>query len=226
MAKEPKLEDFSSVAMRVREFTLNTYNNLPNTLLITSLLLGAIQGNLSMVWVSVGMVVNGIGVVAAQEILGIIFPTWMQVWQPGSRTCSLINDIIDADPAVIVAPSYWFASTTFFVIFILYNAIQVATRPATAGADQSKVDVRVAFSMSVIMLSIFFFFLLLLRGLTGCETWFGTVLGILIGAGISIGYWHVLDVCHSGIPPDILNVVTSLAPATSGQSQTPVICTA
>jgi hypothetical protein len=80
--------------------------------------------------------------------------------------------------------------------------------------------------MSVIILSIFFFCLLMLRGLTGCETWLGATLGILMGSGIGIGYWHILDLCHSGIPPDILNVVTALAPAKGGEDKTPVVCTA
>jgi hypothetical protein len=125
----------------------------------------------------------------------------------------------------LVAPSYWFASTTFFMSFILYNAIQVATKPAAPGANGKKVDIRVAFTISVIILSIFFFSLLMLRGLTGCETWLGSTLGILLGSGIGIAYWHLLDVCHSGIPPDILNVVTALQPSPT-DDKTPIICKA
>jgi hypothetical protein len=220
-----KMAVFNDLSLRMREFILSTYHNLPNTLFITSLLLGAIQGNLSMVWLAIGMIINALAVLSAQQILDFALD-WTQIRQPSSRTCSIIQDTIDSEPTTIVAPSYWFASTTYFVVFILYNAIQVASKPSNQGVDQKKIDMRVAFSMSVIILSIFFFSLLLLRGFTGCETWLGSSLGILIGSGIAIGYWHILDICHSGIPPDILNVVTALAPPKAGEDTTPVICIA
>jgi len=221
---DKKMVAFSDLSLRLREFIISTYHNLPNTLFVTALLLGAIQGNLSMIWISIGMIINALAVLGAQEFLDFAFE-WSQIRQPSSRTCSLIQDTIDTDATTVVAPSYWFASTTYFVVFILYNAIQVASRPAAQGVDSKKVDNRVAFSLSVIILSIFFFCLLLLRGFTGCETWLGSTLGILLGSGVAIAYWHILDICHSGIPPDILNVVTNMAPPKSGDN-TPVICTA
>jgi hypothetical protein len=221
------LSVFTDLSLRIREFTLTTYNNLPNTLFIASLLMGAIQGNMPMIWVSLGFLVNGMVTVTLQELLCLLFPTWNQVLQPSSTMCSMIHEFTlkDQKTNVAVAPSMWFSATTYFVVFILYNAIQVAIRPAAEGADPQKVDTRIAFSLSVIMLSIFFFALLLLRGFTGCETWLGSILGILVGSSIGIGYWHILDICHSGIPPDILNVVSSTAPAAK-RDIVPVVCTA
>ena len=221
------IDTISDVTMRIREFTLTTYNNLPNTLFIASLVLGAIQGNLSMIWVSLGFLFNGAVSVTFQEFLSLLFPKWDQVHQPSSAMCSIVQNFAPGDekPYTVVAPSLWFSATSYFVVFILYNAIQVAIRPVAAGADPKKVDMRIAFSLSVIMLSIFFFALLLLRGFTGCETWLGSILGILIGSGVAIGYWHILDVCNSGIPPDILNVVSSTAPPAT-KERVPVICTA
>ena len=222
-----QLDIGTDTLLRLREFTLTTYHNLPNTILVTSLLLGAIQGNLAMVWVGVGLVLNSLTVTTIQEILTTIFePGWAQLSQPASSICSIIPDIEpDAPKFVTVAPSHWFASTTYFVVFILYNAINVAGRPIAKGADPKRVDVRMAFSMSVILLSVFFFMILLLRGLTGCETWLGSILGVLVGSGVAIGYWHLLDVCHSGVPPDILNVIAATAPV-KNEDQTPIICTA
>jgi hypothetical protein len=186
-----------------------------------------------MVWVGVGMVGNAVTVTAFQELLTLILdPSWSQLSQPLSSTCSIIpdgdwapgTDKGSGEKFITVAPSHWFAATTYFIVFILYNAIQVAMRPIAIGADSNKVDVRLAFTMSVISLSIFFFAILLLRGFTGCETWLGSILGILVGSGVAIGYWHLLDVCHSGVPPDILNVVSATAPART-EDETPVICT-
>jgi len=221
------LSTLNDVSLRFREFTLTTYNNMPNTLFIASLLMGAIQGNLPMIWVSLGFAVNAMVTVTAQELLVFLFPKWNQVLQPSSSMCTIFNEFTlkDEKPNIAAAPSLWFSATTYFAVFVLYNAIQVAIRPVAEGADAQKVDTRIAFSLSVIMLSIFFFALLLLRGLTGCETWLGSFLGILFGSGIAIGYWHILDICHSGIPPDILNVVSATAP-TVKKDVVPVICTA
>lgn len=230
----PGLDVSSDTLLRLRELTLTSYHNLPNTIFVSLLLLGAIQGNLSMIWVAVGMAGNALTVTAFQELLTLIFdPSWNQISQPLSAICSVLpeNDWPASanDPSaakyITVAPSHWFAATTYFVVFILYNAIQVAMRPIAKGADQNKVDVRLAFTMSVISLSIFFFAILLLRGFTGCETWLGSILGILVGSGVAVGYWHLLDVCSSGVPPDILNVVAAIAPPREGDN-VPVMCVA
>lgn len=219
------LELFDDIGLRAREFILSTYNNLPNTIFVTAILLGAIQGNLSMIWVAIGMIINALCVLSLQELLALIFPKWDQVLQPNVRACSLINDPLGPS-LTVVAPSYWFASTTYFVVFILYNAAQVAFKPAAQGVSKKKVDTRVAFTMSVIILSLFFLLIIMLRGLTGCETWLGSLLGISVGSAVAILYWQLLDVCNTGIAPDILNVVSGLAPSKSNEDiTTPVICT-
>jgi len=179
-----------------------------------------------MVWIAIGMILNAILVAGGQEIMALLFPKWRQVHQSVSATCMVLPQIEPgSSQTYTVAPSMWFASTTYFVVFVLYNAIQVTLKPAAKGVDPQKVDVRRAFTLSVIMLSLFFFGLILLRGLTGCETWLGSILGILLGSASAIGYWHLLDVCNSGVPPDILNIIASTAPART-TSETPVICTA
>ena len=220
-------DPMTEFVLRFREFTITTYHNLPNTILVASLLLGSIQGNFSMVWVAIGMILNTFVTMAGQELLGLIFHDWDQVKMVDSNTCSIIPKVEAGNEHIIVAPSYWFSGTTYFVIFVLYNAIQVAMRPPAQGTSQEKYDIRIAFTMSVILISILFFLLLLLRGFTGCETWLGSILGILFGAGVAIGYWHLLNICNTGIPPDILNIVSATAPSvTNKDTETPVICTA
>ena len=68
-----KMMIFSDASVRAREFIISTYHNLPNVLLVTSLLLGAIQGNLSMLWLAIGMILNGLAVLSLQELLGMLF---------------------------------------------------------------------------------------------------------------------------------------------------------
>jgi hypothetical protein len=207
--------------VRAREFLLGAYHDLPNVLFLGSLVLGSLTGYLSLIWVALGLILNGTAVSLVQGLMSLLFPTWAQVSVTGSLACEIIRS---GRETIVVAPSYWLASTVFFAAFVIYNSIRVAIRKPEEGVSSEKVDVRRALSLSVFVVGIVFFLLALARGYSGCETWLGGSLGVLLGGGMAIGYWHLLDACNSGIIPDILQVVGSMAPAAS-QDQTPVLCT-
>lgn len=209
---------------RAREFLLGAYHDLPNVLFTGSLVLGSLTGYLSLIWVALGLILNGSAVSVVQGAMALFFPTWGQVSVPsGSLTCEIIRTNTGRETTV-VAPSHWLAATAFFAIFLIYNSIRVAIRSPEAGVASEKVDIRRALSLSVFVVGIVFFLLILARGFSGCETWLGGSLGVLMGGGIAIGYWHLLDACNSGVIPDILQIVGSMAPAKSNEI-TPVICT-
>jgi hypothetical protein len=209
---------------RAREFLLGAYHDLPNVLFTGSLVLGSITGYLSLVWVALGLILNGLSVSIFQKGLGLLFPTWAQVVVPsGSLACEVIRSS-DGSEITAVAPSHWLAAATFFSAFIIYNSVRVTLRTPEKGVSEEKVNIRRAFSMSVFVVGLAFFLLILSRGFSGCETWLGGSLGVLFGGGIAIGYWHLLDACGSGIIPDILQVVGSMAPSSSGQV-IPIVCT-
>jgi len=204
-----------------RNFLLGAYHDLPNVLFMGSLVLGSITGYLPLVWVSLGLIANGAIVAAFQGFLRLLFPTWSQVSMPARMgTCSIIKP---TGELTAVAPSHWLAAAVFFAVFSVFNSIQVAMRPANKGVDNSKIQNRQAVSMSVMIVGLVFCILVLARGLTGCETWLGSVLGALIGGWFAIGYWYVLDACGTGNIPDILQIVESAAPASTGK-ETPIVC--
>jgi hypothetical protein len=222
--------------IRTRQFLLGAYHDLPNVLFVGSLLLGSIAGYLPLVWVAVGMIFNGLNVAVVQALLGLIFPldpknpgqAYSQVWQRSSESCGVLFPDEKAPPKGIdatlhlVAPSYWIASALFFATFSIYNSIRVALRPKVKGAKDDKADVRRALTMTTVVVGFAFFGLVLLRGFTQCETVLGGILGSLIGIGSAIGFWHILDVCGTGVVPDVLQVVNSLPPP--GQTDVPVVC--
>jgi hypothetical protein len=209
---------------RAREFLLGAYHDLPNVLFIGSLILGSLTGYLSLIWVALGLILNGSAISIVQGLMTLMFPNWAQVSvASGSLSCEVIRSNTGRETTV-VAPSHWLAATVFFAAFVIYNSIRVAIRPPEAGVAQEKIDTRRALSLSVFVVGIVFFLLVLARGFSGCETWLGGSLGILMGGGIAIGYWHLLDACNSGIIPDILQVVGSMAPARSNDT-TPILCT-
>ena len=215
----------------IREFILSSYHDLPNVLLIGSLILGSVFGYLPLVWVGVGMIFNGAIVSILQGLLAFLFTNedggWAQVVVPkGSYACEILklNSFQAQTPGVtVVAPSHWLAAAAFFATFSIYNSINVAMKQSAPGVSQEKADIRRAFSLSVMVIGIFFFGLILIRGFTGCETWLGSILGILVGGGVGVGYWHMLDACGTGMVPDVLQVIGSMAPPGENKA-VPIVC--
>jgi hypothetical protein len=97
-------------------------------------------------------------------------------------------------------------------------------RPPAKGVNKDKVDTRTAFTLSTMIIGAAFLLLVFARGFSGCESWLGGILGVLIGTGTSIGFWHLLDACGTGTIPDVLQVINNMAPAGEGAA-VPVVCT-
>jgi hypothetical protein len=215
-----------------REFLLGAYHDLPNVLMMGSLILGGMSGYLPLIWLGLGLIANAGVIQVFQSILTILFDKSdfeSQISVGNAYACSIFNQGMTPDAAskkLFVAPSQWLGGSAFFVVFSIYNAIRVALRKPVAGASERMVNVRRAFSLSVLVIGIFFLALILGRGFSGCETWLGGSLGILLGAGIAIGYWHLLAACNGGRVPDVLQVINALPPAGGDDAKVPVVCTA
>lgn len=213
---------------RAREFLLGVYHDLPNVLFMGSLVLGSITGYLPLVWVSLGLMLNGAVVSLGQGVLGLLFPKWAQVnVEAGSAICEIISraSVPNSGSAItVVAPSHWLSAAVFFAVFSIYNSINVGIRKPVDGADPDKVDVRRAFSLTVLVVGLVFLGLIMARGFSGCETWLGGSLGAVIGGALAIAYWHILDACNTGMVPDLLQVIVSLPPP-GANDDIPVVCT-
>jgi hypothetical protein len=217
---------------RARTFLLGAYHDLPNVLFIGALLLGAMVGFLPLVFVSLGMILNGAIIAVFQGILGFIFPTWSQVSMPaGSLACEVFGKLAGVRApgtnlgVSLVAPSHWIGATVFFAAFNIYNSMRVMMKDPARGASADKVENRRAFSLSTLVIGLAFLLLVFARGFTGCETWLGASLGAIIGGVTAVMYWELLDTCGVGVIPDLLQVVGSLAPAGDG-AEVPVVCSA
>ena len=210
-----------------REFLLGAYHDLPNVLFVGSLIIGSIFGYLPLVWLAVGMILNGAVISIFQGFLAFIFPEWLQVVVPkGSYVCEILKTdsyATKAKGATVVAPSHWLSATTFFAVFSIYNSVHVAMKQSAKGVSPEKTDIRRAFSLSVLIIGVVFMGLVLVRGFTGCETWLGSISGSLIGAGMAMFYWHLLDTCKTGMVPDVLQVIGSMAPPGT-DTHVPVVC--
>lgn len=227
-------------AARARTFLLGTYHDLPNVLWIGCVVLGAVMGNISLVWLGFGLLLNAAGIAALQGVsygLTTLFPAFGAKWlmqDLGTTACTIVGDRTSlwnalgsgtAASASYVVPSQWIGAVAFFGVFMIYNAVRLLIRPAAIGASPQQVDNRYGLSATVILANVLFLFAILARALSGCETALGVLTGLLVGGGIAVGYWHLLDVCGTGIPPDVLQVVGSMAPGGTAPA-VPVVCTA
>lgn len=214
--------------LRMRQFLLGLYHDLPNVLFVGSFVLGSITGYLPLVWVAMGLIMNAFVVSGVQQLLGMIWPTWDQIVTMKGAACDIISTGAPGVGTTIIAPSQWLASAVFFSTFVIYNSVQVAMMPVAQGASQEKADIRQAFTLTTIVIGAVFFLLVLMRGYSGCESYLGGALGVLTGVGLGVAFWNILNVCGGaariGMVPDILQVVNSMAPP--GEDRVPVVCSA
>jgi hypothetical protein len=233
----------------VRKFLLASYHDLPNILFVGSLLLGSLLGYLPLVWMALGLVFTGVGNTVVQMIFRLffkVFPTLQEKWknqfflnaEEASQKCFVGFQVSmdkngvrkgsltsSTQPTIFGAPSYWMSAATFFAVFSIYNSIRVTARETRGRVDPLLVSTRKAFSISTLVIGVVFMLLVFARGFTGCETITSGTLGALLGIGMAVGFWHILDVCGTGKMPDILQVIGSMAPDQSA-TQTPVMCVA
>ena len=205
-----------------RKFLLASYHDLPNILFVGSLVLGLISGYLPLVWASAGLALNWVVSIAFQALaalIGQIYPGYVSKTLPRSCSVGFVSEPKDR----IVVPSLWMSSTAFFAMFTIYNSIRVTMRQPKATADEKMVSTRRAFSISTFIVGVIFLLLIFARMFTECDTWLGGGLGVLVGAGVAIGFWHLVDCSGSGKIPDLLQVVGSMAPDQAAK-ETPLMC--
>jgi uncharacterized membrane protein YecN with MAPEG domain len=204
-----------------RKFLLASYHDLPNVLFVGSLVIGLVSGYLPLVWASAGLAVNWVVTIMFQMLamlVGQYYPGFVTKTLP--RSCSVAG--IESKDRLVV-PSLWMSSSAFFAMFTIYNSIRVTMRKSKAAVDEKLVSARRAFSISTFFVGIIFLLLIFARMFTECDTWLGGGLGVLVGAGVAIGFWHLVDCSGSGKIPDLLQVVGSMAPDKVAK-ETPLMC--
>lgn len=213
----------------VRKFLLASYHDLPNILFVGSLVLGLVSGYLPLLWASAGLAMNWVVTILFQMVAVLLAqyqPNWGLSKQP-SRSCSVGIPYGTAKQvetkSTIATPSLWMSTSAFFAMFTIYNSIRVTMREPNQKVDGKLVSARRAFSVSTFIVGIFFLLLVFARMFTECETWVGGISGVLVGAGVAIGFWHLVDCSGSGKIPDLLQVVGSMAPDHVA-TQTPLMC--
>lgn len=194
----------------------------PNTMLIALLVLGISLGRVS--WTLVG--IGGILLTILIALIQFIFSqTPLRTNQtPGLiEACSTLPLQIPG-ASYDMFPSYWMALTSFFISYILTNAVSVYSskptkQPNTAIAVQQRKGLGV---ISIVAVSIIGIILVGVRAMSPCESWAGIAISLVVGALAGVGWWNLLNAQGNDIFQDIHGVMIGLQP---GDLRTgPVAC--
>jgi hypothetical protein len=187
-------------------------NFFPNTMIASLFVIGVMTGRLSWILISLGGIVITILTLTAQyamskAIVGLAMPG-----QHIIETCSILPVAKGGDYTPV--PSLWVALSAFFATYIFTNALNVYSQvPVRTNKDSFSVQQRKGVGIiSMLAVMVLFFFLLIPRYMTSCETILGVVLGLAIGIGGGYLWWRVLDACGPDVYPDIHGVMIGTQP--------------
>ncbi len=186
----------------------------PNIVILTLLVGGLAMGRLAWLMVAIGGIVVILGLTFLQYLLRIPLSGYSSI--PGVaaiQACSMLP----AGPGESYSnlPSMWVALTTFFMAYILRNAVNIyTTKPQNVSNEAIQVQQRKGVGIiSMLAVTVIALVLLMGRYMTGCESVGGMGLGILVGAimGYSV-WWPILNACGPSVYPDIHGVMIGLTP--------------
>jgi hypothetical protein len=182
-------------SVTIIEFLTGMARNFPNTMTAVSLIGGLAVGQLPWVIMGAGGIVVALLVLCAQAVTGSLFASTKTPDIAILQACSLIP-ITPPGSTYYFVPSLWFAMTAYYVTYILLNASEVYSEPATklpqeALPVQHRKSIGVVSMVAVLLL---FVSLAIFRFRTGCEySWhlgpislpIGSILGIILGATLA-----------------------------------------
>lgn len=183
----------------------------PNTMLVTTIVIGLLTARLNWILIGVGGVLLSMFVLTLQYM----FLRTLNIGEiPGAgviEACTLLP--VAAGGEFSALPSIWMALTTFFAAYIITNAAAIYSAPAKQAPTTIPVQQRKGLGLiSILATVLLWLFLVIPRATTGCETIFGSLLGILIGGAVGYGWWHLLFACFQPVWPDIHGVMIGTAP--------------
>jgi hypothetical protein len=187
------------------------YRYLPNTLTTTLMILGIMLGKVSWIVISLGAVVLTIFTSLVQYMVSKSLG-WGTI--PGEGLVSACSILPSFGTSIETIPSLWITLATFYMTFIIKNAVSVyTTKPKKAPNEAISVQHRKSVGVISILTTVLLLaFLIVPRFMTKCESTLGALLGGLLGIGFGIGWWYLLNACGADVYPDIHGVMIGLRP--------------
>lgn len=179
-------------AVTVIELLTGVAKNFPVIMTSVSIVGGMTLGQMPWLIMGAGGIAVASLIVVVQVLTGQGFPATKTSEIAILQACSLIPPG-PAPSSYFYVPSLWFALTAYYITYILMNAVEVYTQPATK-LPQEALPVQHRKSIGVVSMAavaLLFVSLAIFRLRTGCEySWhlgpisipMGALLGIILGA--------------------------------------------
>lgn len=203
----------------VSDFLSGIHRYFPTMMTTTLIVVGILLAKINWILVGLGSLITALIVLVLQwPFSGSRMGTSaIRDWDLNSAAILEVCGLLPAATGGTYTrvPSLWFALMSFYMAYILRNAISVyKTKPATAAAAaSSSAQHRMGVGIiSILTTVILFLVLAVARMTTSCEHWGGAILGIIIGGGIGVGWWYALAAAGTDYYPDIHSVMIGLQP--------------
>jgi hypothetical protein len=123
-------------------------------------------------------------------------------------------------------PSTWTVMTTFFFVYLIFNAFDIYNRQVPKSADPIAVNARkTRTGVSIFILILMLIFVLAGRYIvTNCETFLGLVIGIILGIYTGYIWYTFLRSCGMGQFDDIFGISNRLLSREAAGNATPNVC--
>lgn len=203
----------------VSDFLSGIHRYFPTMMTTTLIVVGLLLSKINWILVGFGSLVTALIVMVLQWPFsgGRMGTSAIGDWDLNSTAILEVCGLLPAATGGVYTrmPSLWFALVTFYMAYILRNAISVyTTRPATAAAaaSSSAQHRKGVGIISILTTVILFLVLAVARMTTSCEHWLGALSGIVIGGSIGVGWWYALSAGGTDYYPDIHSVMIGLNP--------------
>ena len=211
------------MANPVLEVLSGIYRFLPNTLTVSLMVLGVFLGKISWIMISSAAIALCVLIILVQAVFlpgNIHQISAFKMLSGGAAlsACSPLPSKIKETDVLYTTPSLWMAVTTFYLAYILMNAINVynttAPRPSTHDKYLSfKIDNRKSVGLiSMIATFILLACLIITRFFSQCESTGGALVGAVLGYFAGMGLWYLLSINGTDVWPDIHGVMIGLKP--------------
>ena len=216
------------IFQNIRDFSLNSIQNFPFLMSISFLILGILFFQPAWSLVSFGIIMVYFIVIIIQTILGKFAPmlgddvvAWFSSPMPeGPSTCYPFSGT--ARPFTF--PSEWMTQTAFILCFVIYNSYILMKMKGNNKLFDAYLRRMSRTQISILASSVLLVTFMGIRYQTGCDTGFSILLSSLLGWGLAVAYWHILDICNTQLNSDVLGITRNMAPATD-DPEIAVVCT-
>lgn len=182
----------------------------PNAIIATLFVLGITMGRIPWILIAIGGLVTTVTTLLFQHMLGKSLGIGAMPGATIIASCSLLPI---AGGEYSSTPSLWVSTSSFFVAYILMNAVNLYLQKPTSNRNAIGAQQRQGMGLiSIIAASVLFVFLLVSRLTTNCETLAGVLSGLVLGGGIGVAWWYILKACGADFYPDIHGVMLGTKP--------------